>query len=162
MSREEARFIEIMEQSVKLQDGHYSLKLPFKTKEVALPNNHCVALQRLTSLKRKMERNEKFHQEYTKFLEDVISNGFAERVPQNELRAGEVNVFYIPHHGVYHPRKGKLRVLFDCGAKFKGTSLNYQLLQGPNLTSSLIGVLLRFRQEPIAFMSDVKSYVLPS
>ncbi|KAK0149192.1 hypothetical protein N1851_010280 [Merluccius polli] len=119
MSREEARFIEIMEQSVKLQDGHYSLKLPFKTKEVALPNNHCVALQRLTSLKRKMERNEKFHQEYTKFLEDVISNGFAEMVPQNELRAGEVNVFYIPHHGVYHPRKGKLRVVFDCGAKFK-------------------------------------------
>lgn len=63
----------------------------------------------------------------------------------------------IPHHGVYHPRKGKLRVVFDCGAKFKGTSLNEQLLQGPNLTSSLIGVFLRFRQEPVAFMSDVKS-----
>ena len=61
------------------------------------------------------------------------------------------------HHGVYHPRKGKLQVVFDCGAEFKGTSLNEQLLQGPNLTSSLIGVLLRFRQEPIAFMSDVKS-----
>lgn len=27
----------------------------------------------------------------------------------------------------------------------------------PNLTSSLVGVLLRFREEPIAFMSDVKS-----
>lgn len=122
-----------------------------------MPNNHCVALQHLISLKEKMERNEKFHQGYTKFLDDVISNGFAEMVPQDELRAGEVNVFYIPHHGVYHPRQGKLRVVFDCGAKFKGTSLNDQLLQGPNLTSSLIGVLLRFRQEPIAFMSDVKS-----
>lgn len=143
MSREEARFIEIMEKSVKLQDGHYSLKLPFKAKEGVLPNNHCVALQRLTSLKRKMERNEKFHQEYTKFLDDVISNGFAEMVPQNELHAGEDNVFYIPDHGVYHPRKAKLQVVFDCGVKFKGTSLNDQLLQGPNLTSSLIGVLLQ-------------------
>lgn len=131
MSREDSRFIEIMEQSVKLQDGHYSLKLPFKSKEVNLPNNRCVALQRLTSLKRKMERNEKFHQEYKQFLDDVISNGFAEMVPQEEFRAGEVNVFYIPHHGVYHPRKKKLRVVFDCGARNKGTSLNDQLLQGP-------------------------------
>lgn len=29
--REESRFLEIMEQSIKLQDGHYSLKLPFKS-----------------------------------------------------------------------------------------------------------------------------------
>lgn len=63
---------------------------------------------------------------------------------------------YIPHHGVYHPRKSKLRVVFDCGAKYKGTSLIDHLLQGPNLTSSLIGVLLKFRQEPVALMSDIK------
>lgn len=157
MSRQEARFIKIMDQSVKLKDGHYSLKLPFKAQEVTLPNNRCIAQQRLIGLRRKMERNEKFHQEYTSFLENVISSGYAEMVPQDELRCGEDNLFYIPHHGVYHPRKGKLRVVFDCGAKFKGTSLNEQLLQGPNLTSSLIGVFLRFRQEPVAFMSDVKS-----
>nr|XP_040038592.1 uncharacterized protein LOC120822745 [Gasterosteus aculeatus aculeatus] len=157
MSRQEARFIKIMDQSVKLKDGHYSLKLPFKAQEVTLPNNRCIAQQRLIGLRRKMERNEKFHQEYTSFLENVISSDYAEMVPQDELRCGEDNLFYIPHHGVYHPRKGKLRVVFDCGAKFKGTSLNEQLLQGPNLTSSLIGVFLRFRQEPVAFMSDVKS-----
>ena len=157
MSREETKFIDIMEQSVTLQEGHYSLKLPFRNKDVRMPNNRCVAQQRLTGIKRKMERDEKFHQDYTAFLEDVIRNGYAEMVPEDELRDGDENVFYIPHHGVYHPRKGKLRVVFDCGAKFKGTSLNDELLQGPNLTSSLIGVLLRFRQEPIAFMSDIKS-----
>lgn len=37
-----------------------------------------------------------------------------------------------------------------------GTSLNDQLLSGPDLTNSLVGVLLRFRQEPIAMMSDVE------
>lgn len=103
-----------------------------------------------------MERDKKFHQEYTDFLTDVINNGYAEKVPEDELRCGENNVCYISHHGVYHPCKGKLRVIFDCGAKYKGTSLNDQLLHGPNLTSSLIGVLLRFRQEPVAFMSDIK------
>ena len=57
------------------------------------------------------------------------------------------------HHGVYHPKKSeKIRVVFDCSAKFEGTSLNDQLMQGPDLTNSLVGVLTQFRQEPIAFM----------
>lgn len=119
MSRQEARFIEIMDQSVKLKDGHYSLKLPFKAQEVTLPNNRCIAQQRLIGLRRKMERNEKFHQEYASFLENVISSGYAEIVPQDELRCGEDNLFYIPHHGVYHPRKGKLRVVFNCELSLK-------------------------------------------
>lgn len=36
-------------------------------------------------------------------------------------------------------------------------SLNTELLQGPDLTNSLVGVLLRFRQEPIAMTADIKS-----
>lgn len=47
-------------------------------------------------------------------------------------------------------------MVFDCGATFKGTSLNSQLLQGPNLTSSLLGVLTRFRQESVALMGDIQ------
>lgn len=61
MSREEAKFTEIMEQSVKVQDGHYSVKLPFKTKEVTMPNNHCFDQKCLTGIRKKMERDKKFH-----------------------------------------------------------------------------------------------------
>ena len=49
-----------------------------------------------------------------------------------------------------------MRVVFDCAAKFKGTSLNDQLLQGPDLTNGLVGVLIRFRQEPVAMVADVE------
>ena len=67
-------------------------------------------------------------------------------------------VWYLPNHGVYHPRKPeKIRVVFDCNAKFRGTSLNDQLLQGPDLTNSLVGVLARFCQEPVAFIGDIEA-----
>jgi len=58
---------------------------------------------------------------------------------------------------MYHPKMKTLRVVFDCGATDRGTSLNSELLQGPDLTSPLIGVLLRFRQELIGIMADIKS-----
>ena len=47
--------------------------------------------------------------------------------------------------------------MFDCSAKCHGTSLNDQLLQGPNLTNSIVGVLSRFREEQITLMSDIKA-----
>ena len=55
--------------------------------------------------------------------------------------------WYLPHHGIYHPQKSKVRVVFDCSATFEWHALNDKLLQGPDLTSNLVGVLTRFRQE---------------
>lgn len=100
-----------------------------------------MAKQCILGLKRRFERDDKFHQEYANFLSDVIKEGYAERVPEHQLKRSDGKVWYIPHHGVYHPKKRNLRVVFDCGAEFRGKSLNSQLLQGPYLTSSLLGVL---------------------
>lgn len=81
----------------------------------------------------------------------------AERVPTEQLAFFDGRVQYIPHHGVYHSKKKKLRVVFDCGATFQGMSLNSQVLQGPDLTSLLVGVLTRFRKEPVVLMADVEA-----
>lgn len=110
--------------------------------------------------KKKFKRYENYRSEYTEFMEDVISKGHAEVVPQAEVQRSGDKVWYIPHHGVFHPKKGNSTVFFDCGATFHGTSLNAELLQGPDLTGSLIGVLTRFRQHPVALMADIKSMFL--
>ena len=90
-------------------------------------------------------------------MKEMIDKGQAERVPDDELHLTNGRVWYIPHHGVYHPQKpDKIRVVFDASAEFKGESLNRHLLQGPDLTNSLNGVLCRFRKEPIAFTCDVE------
>ncbi|KAK3753087.1 hypothetical protein QZH41_001789 [Actinostola sp. cb2023] len=38
-----------------------------------------------------------------------------------------------------------------------GTSLNDQLFKGPDLTNSLVGVLVRFRQDHVALMADIEA-----
>lgn len=109
------------------------------------------------SLKKKLVHNQEFCNDYVKFMEELISSGYAERVPLKELVLSSGKIWYISHHGVYHPQKRKLRVVFDCSCKHNNVSLNGNLLQGPHLTNNLIGVLCRFRQEPIAFACDIKS-----
>jgi hypothetical protein len=51
----------------------------------------------------------------------------------------------------------KVRVVLDCAAKYKGVSLNDVVHQGPDLLKSLHGVLMRFRDKPIAFVADIES-----
>ena len=78
---------------------------------------------------------------------DVFA-GYAERVPTDELQPGDRPVWYLPHHPVTHPLKHeKVRVVFDCAAQFAHMSLNRRLLQGPDYTNNIVGVLTRFRQE---------------
>ena len=52
-------------------------------------------------------------------------------------------------------RKG--RVIFNCSVKYQGSSLNDQLQQGPDLTKTVVGVSTRIREEPVAFMADIKA-----
>lgn len=87
----------------------------------------------------------------------MITNGYAEKVPTEDIDRKDGHVWYIPHHGVYHPQKpDKIRVVFDCSAQFKAKFLNGLLLQGPDLISNLIGVLCRFRKEVVAFTCDIQ------
>ena len=48
-------------------------------------------------------------------------------------------------------------MVFNCAARYRGTSLNDQVLHGPDLTNSLFGVPVRFRQEPVALSSDIEA-----
>ncbi|KAK7884399.1 hypothetical protein WMY93_027522 [Mugilogobius chulae] len=113
-----------------------------------------MALVRLNHLKRKLQRNQDYKEQYIKFMEEIIESGNAEQV-DDEGCEGET--WYIPHHGVRHSKKPEnLRVVFDCSAEFKGSSLNAHLLTGPDLLNGLLGILLRFRQHPVAMLCDVE------
>ena len=126
----------------------------FKKKCVVMPKNRSVALQRLGSVKRKMLRDEDFRREYTTFMKKLFAAGHARKVPDKNI--GE-KAWFLPHHGVFHPMKRKIRVVFDCSAEMGGVSLNSKLMQGPDFTNSLIGVLIRFRKGLIPFTADIEA-----
>ena len=163
LSKKDREFIQIAERGIRhREDGHYELPLPLKNETIKLPNNKTAALRRLSQLKRRfLGRNgQQYYEHYVEFMKKLIENGYAERVPEmpeaDHTSHGQGrkkrNVWYIPHHGVYHPKKpNKIRVVFDCAAEYENESLNKHLLQGPDLTNNLTGVLCRFRQEAIAF-----------
>ena len=50
----------------------------------------------------------------------------------------------------------QIRGVFDSSAEYQGVSLNGVLLSGPNLTNSLLGILLRFRKNAIAVSADIE------
>ena len=157
-SQEDKEFLITVENGIRLTSGHYEIPLPFRHSDVNLPNNREQAVKRALWQKKKMLQNEKYRNDYAALFNDMFDKGYAEEIPQESYRPVTDKAWYIPHHGVYHPKKPeKIRVVFDCSAKFSGTSLNDQLLQGPDLTNSLVGVLTRFRQEPVAFMRDIEA-----
>ncbi|XP_078351492.1 uncharacterized protein LOC144636211 [Oculina patagonica] len=158
MSVEDKRALAVMESSAKLVDGRYQLALPWRERVPNLPNNRVLAERRLMSLKKRFLQDAELFEKYKATIRDYVDKGHAKRVPENELVVEDKPLWYLPHHPVFHPNKpGKTRVVFDCAAKFRRMSLNDHLLSGPDLTSSIVGVLTRFRHEQVALAADVEA-----
>ena len=155
-SVEDKLFEERMAASLKFQDGHYYMDLPLRDMTAPIQDNKAHALKQLNSTKRKMQRDAKFASDYIAFMNNMFDKGYAVKLsPQASESSG---CWYIPHHGIYHRRKNKIRVVFHCSDRYMGVSLNDRLLQGPNLTNTVVDVLLRFRQEPVGIMSDIEGF----
>ncbi|XP_043220311.1 uncharacterized protein LOC122389655 [Amphibalanus amphitrite] len=159
MSHEDRRWMAMVQESCRVSaDGHYEIALPFCQANPELPNNLELAIRRLEGLKRKLMKDNRLREHYTATMTDMLSKGYIERAPELDSMTKGGKKWYLPHHGVYHPQKPhKVRIVFDAAASYKGTSLNDALLQGPDLTNSLIDVLLRFRWAPVCFTADIEA-----
>ena len=156
MSVEDRKAQELMDQSATLVNGHYQLKLPFRQEKPDLPESLSTATSRLSWLERKMRKDPVFHRKYSGVMDKYLTEGASRRVPDDEVPVLKPP-WYLPHHAVWHPRKPEEpRVVFDCASRSGGTSLNEQLLRGPENTSTLIGVILRFRVDDGAVTADIK------
>ena len=127
-----------------------------------LPNNKIVAERRLKYLRRRMDKDADFASRYKAGMQGYLDDGYAEAVPDDQIEVEGIT-WYIPHHAVFSPKKpDKLRIVFDCTADYEGTSIKKAVYQGLDLTNQLLGVLLRFREKPIAMLADVQALYIKS
>ena len=148
------RAMKIMNDSCILAEGNYQIALPWVADNPELPDNRVVAVSRLNSLGRRLKSDPDTLAKYNSKINEMIELGHAVELNSNEQTAQDGKVWYIPHH---HTKTDKFRIVFDASSRFEGTTLNEKLLQGPNNTNSLFGVLLRFRLHEFAFVADIKS-----
>lgn len=154
MSKQDKYVVQLWEQECVKVDGRYQLPIPFKP-NIEVPNNFQVALSRLQRNRDSLQKRDLYDRYHCEIVK-LLSEGYAERVPPGG--ASGDRVWYLPHQAVVTDKKpGKLRVVFDCAAKYKGESLNDKCFQGPNLTNRLLDVLLRFRQDPYVVVGDVQA-----
>ena len=119
MSFNDRKAVDIWENTIIMDNGHYQLAIPFKERPPSLQDNHCIAEHRLQSLGRRLERDTHLHGKYKEGISDLLQKGYAEEVPESD---DKVVTWYIPHHPVFHPMKpDKVRIVFDCASKYKGT-----------------------------------------
>ncbi|TWW60961.1 hypothetical protein D4764_05G0010510 [Takifugu flavidus] len=89
MSKEDQLFVDRVSESTKLVNGHYSIRLPLKNKDVKMPNNRAVAEQRALNMKKKLQRNQTFKDDYVSFMNDMINKGYAVKLPNEDLKRSD-------------------------------------------------------------------------
>ena len=155
-SQNDVKFMALMKDGISqdTETKHYRMPLPFKDNHDKLPNNRTVVMNRLSLLRQKLCKDKDYKDQYFKFMNAMIDSGEAELVTSQTNPEGRT--WYIPHFGVTHAKKNKLRVVFDCSSKHQGVSLNDCLLSGPDHINSLVGILMRFRLNNVALTCDIE------
>ena len=153
---EEKRARDVVTETLRLENGHYSVGLPWKTKDPKLPDNFQMALRRLQNTEKRLQKSPELAKAYSDVLQTYQDKGYICKVSPEEKKPDQV--WYLPHFPVLRPDKSttKTRVVFDASTKYEEVSLNDVLLQGPKLQNDLFDELLRFRRDPVALMCDIR------
>jgi hypothetical protein len=154
LSRQDRRFFRIVSDSIhQNRAGYLEVSLPFKDDKPFFPDNSKSVYRRTASMLRRL--SPAVREETLKFMAATIDKGHVELVT-TEMAAKPGAAFYLPTFPVIHPKKRKVRVVFDASATFEGVSLNNMLLSGPDTNNGLRSVLQRFRERSVGFVCDVQ------
>ncbi|KAL9977059.1 hypothetical protein ACROYT_G014423 [Oculina patagonica] len=144
----------------------YEVKLPWK--EDCLPlsfDNYLLCESRLRSLHHKLRKDPELLAEYDKIIQDQLSKGIIEKVPNedsNEKNAAQSH--YLPHHAVVRKDREttKVRIVYDGSAKSgkQEKSLNDCLETGPNHIPHVFNMLANFRKNPVGITADIEKAFL--
>ena len=144
---------------IRFVNGKYVVPLLLRHDAPPLRNNSRIAMSRLLALERRFAKDPETRVPYDEVMKGYFDRGDARVLPPGEVAA--TNCYYLPHHMVSRPDKGKDRIVFNAASKnLEGLSLNSVVMKTPVLHPSIPGVLMRFRLNRIAMTADVSNMFL--
>ena len=99
-SHEGKKFMDIVEKGTSKKNDHYVVPQSFHDSNLMLPNNKTQNTERLMGLKKWFMKDDKFFQDYLKFMDNLLRSSCAKNADASQ--SGKT--WYIPHYGVYHPQ----------------------------------------------------------
>lgn len=154
-SKEDLKALQFLETKTQNIGGRWQTGLLWRNPNVVLPESRTNAYHRLLSLERKFDKDPELFVKYEVIINSYIEKNYLRKVTRKDN--SNQRSWYLPHFPVKYPLKpGKIRVVFDAASKSHGTSLNDNLVTGPDFLKLLAGVLFRFRQRTIGFIGDIK------
>lgn len=136
------------------EEGRFFVRFPFKSNTKQLGNSRRQAFVRLTSNKRRLEKQPIIRKAYKEFIDEYTNMKYMSVIPYGSI----TDCMLLPHHYVEKSDRTttKLRVVFDASAKTdSGITLNDTLAVGPKLQDDIVHLIIRFRMHPIGLTGDV-------
>ncbi|XP_055613925.1 uncharacterized protein LOC129760309 [Uranotaenia lowii] len=158
LSKEHQQALDILQNTTTYSDNKYQTGLIWRNEQRNFPDSFPMANKRSILLAQRLAKNPQLRTNVQRQIQEYVEKGYSHEITQEELDGTpKANIWYLPLNVVTNPRKpDKVRLVWDAAASVQGTSLNSELLPGPDLLVSLPGVICRFREKPVAFGGDIK------
>ena len=124
-----------------------------------LPNNFASALATLKSTEKSLLKDPAWAPSYKEQIDDMVSRKAARKLTPDEVNEWRGPVFYVSHLAVANAKSKStpVRIVFNSSQTYRGVSLNSCLAKGPDsYANSLLGVLLRWRENEVAIVGDIR------
>ncbi|XP_062541806.1 uncharacterized protein LOC134209791 [Armigeres subalbatus] len=156
-SEDDKRARILLEKTTQRVGERFETGLLWRTDEPNFPDSYPMAVRRLLGLERKLAKDTSIADCVRDQIYDYERKGYAHKATQTELDSCDRSrMWFLPLGVVQHPRKQKVRLIWDARATVDGVSFNSKLLKGPDLLTSLVAVLSSFRQFPVAVCGDIR------
>ena len=154
----EEQELKLIEDNLTYKHDHWEAQYPWIKDPAELPDNRTAAMGKLKATERRLAKNPEQAEIYQKQIDDMVSRDVARKLSEEEEVKYRGPIHYISHHEVLRPdsKSTPCRIVFNSSADFRGHVLNDYWAKGPDLLNNLLGVLLRFREEKVAIVGDIK------
>ena len=135
----------------------WTASYPYLRDPIVLKDNYDMVFKILLKRENKLMKDEMLMEKYREQIEDFVNRGVIRKMTNEELENWTGPVRYVDHREVYKEGSSTpVRIVINSSIKDKYEhSLNDILMKGPNVLTSLLEILIRWRMYPVGFVADI-------